>query len=127
MLKIVFLIKSIQTMKLDFSSDTPLSYLFRRTFYEDLRQVIDFWRPFLTDNDPSVDALQISQFHFNKKLITARQVYIDLISLKERGALRPSMKTLADYLFEHTNLSKSADALYQLLTRCRREWEECDK
>ena len=114
-------------MKLDFSSDTPLSYLFRRTFYEDLRQVIDSWRPFLTDNDPSVDALQISQFHFNKKLITARQVYIDLISLKERGALRPSMKTLADYLFEHTNLSKSADALYQLLTRCRREWEECDK
>ena len=109
------------------SPDTPLSTLFRRTFYEDLRQVINSWRPFLIDNDPSVDALQISQFHFNKKRITARQVYIDLISLKERGALRPSMKMLADYLFEHTNLSKSANALYQLLTRCRREWEACDK
>ena len=114
-------------MKIDLSPDTPLSYLFRRSFYEDLRQVIDSWRPFLIDNDPLVDPLQISQFHFNKKRITARQVYIDLISLKECGALRPSMKTLADYLFEHTNLSKSADALYQLLTRCRREWEECEK
>ena len=118
---------STKTMRIELSPDTPLSYLFRRMFYEDLRQVIDSWRPFLIDNDPLVDPLQISQFHFNKKRITARQVYIDLISLIECGALRPSMKTLADYLFEHTNLSKSADALYQLLTRCRREWEECEK
>ena len=114
-------------MKLIISPDTLLSDLFRRTFYEDLRQVINSWRPFLIDNDPSVDALQISRFDFNKKRITARRVYMDLISLIERGALRPSMQTLADYLFERTNLSKSADALYQLMARYRREWEEIEK
>ena len=114
-------------MKNCITPDTPLSYLFRRTFYEDLRQVIDSWRPFLIDDDSSVDALQINQFHFDKKRITARRVYIDLISLIERGALRPSMKILADYLFEHTNLSKSADALYQILARTRREWVDCEK
>ena len=112
-------------MKIKITPDTLLSDLFRRTFYEDLRQVINSWRSFLTDNDPSVDALQIKQFHFDKKRITAQRIYMDLISLIERGALRPSMQTLADYLFEHTNLSKSASALYQLLARYRREWEKC--
>ena len=113
-------------VRLSLTADTSLSALFRRTFYEDLRQVINSWRPFLIDVDTAVDALQLCRFRFDKKRITARQVYMDLISLIERGALRPSMHTLADYLFEHTNLSRSSSTLYQVLTRCRREWEAAE-
>ena len=105
------------------TADTPLSALFRRTFHEDLRQVIDSWRPSLQDCPPDADALALSRFVFDHRRITSKQVYMQLIELMEHGALRPSMRTLADYLFRHSNLSRSARTLYEMLGRCRREWE----
>ena len=110
--------------KIKITADTPLSALFYRTVHEDLRQVIDSWRPFLVDCPSDVDALALTHFCFDRRRINARQVYMVFADLMERGALRPSMRTLADYLFVHTNLSQSASTLYQLLARCRRDWEE---
>ena len=106
-----------------FSADTPLSALFRRTFHDDLRQVIDSWRPALVGCPPDVDALSLTSFCFDRRQLHAKRVYMDLIGLMERGALRPSLRSLADYLFTHSNLSRSPSTLYQMLSRCRWEWE----
>ena len=40
-----------------FEKDTPLSALFRDNFHGELRKVIESWRPYLIDDDASVDAL----------------------------------------------------------------------
>lgn len=74
-----------------FSADTPLSALFRRTFHDDLRQVIDSWRPALVGCPPDVDALSLTSFCFDRRQLHAKRVYMDLIGLMERGALRPSL------------------------------------
>lgn len=107
--------------KVVFTADTPLSALFRRTFHDDLRQVINSWRPFLQDCPPDVDALDMSRFILDHRRISSRGVYAQLIALMNRGALRPPMRTLADYLFYHSNLSRSAETLYQTLWRTRRD------
>ena len=83
------------------TADTPLSDLFRRTFHEELRQVINAWRPFLINDDKTKDALELCR--------------------------RPSLQMLADYLFLHSNLSRTASTLYQLLALARREWEQLEK
>ena len=75
------------------TADTPLSDLFRRTFHEELRQVINAWRPFLINDDKTKDALELCR----------------------------------DYLFLHSNLSRTASTLYQLLALARREWEQLEK
>ena len=108
------------------TADTPLSALFRRTFHEELRQVINTWRPYLINDDKTKDALELCRFDFDKKCLTARRVYWDLVELIECGALRPSLQTLADYLFDHSNLSRTASTLYQLLALARREWERIE-
>ena len=40
-----------------FDQDTPLSALFRDNHHEELRMVIDSWRPYLVDDDAAIDAL----------------------------------------------------------------------
>ena len=80
------------------TADTPLSDLFRRTFHEELRQVINAWRPFLINDDKTKDALELCR-----------------------------LQMLADYLFLHSNLSRTASTLYQLLALARREWEQLEK
>ena len=77
-----------------FSADTPLSALFRRMFHDDLRQVIDSWRPALVGCPPDVDALSLTSFCFDRRQLHAKRVYMDLIGLMERGALRPSLRSL---------------------------------
>ena len=119
--------KVMMSMKIEINADTPLSDLFRRMFHEELRQVINSWRPFLINDDQTKDALELCRFDIDKKRFTARQVYWDLVGLVERGALRPSLQTLADYLFGHSNLSRTASTLYQLLALARREWEQLEK
>ena len=109
------------------TADTPLSDLFRRTFHEELRQVINAWRPFLINDDKTKDALELCRLDFDKKHLTAKRVYWDLVALIEHGALRPSLQMLADYLFLHSNLSRTASTLYQLLALARREWEQLEK
>lgn len=109
-------------MKNHISAGTPLSALFRVNFEGELRTVIESWRPCLIGDDPSIDALQLSYFEFNKKRMHAKEVYKDLLDLEEIGALKVSIRQLAFYFSEHSNLSRSFDSLYQQLKNYRSQW-----
>ena len=104
-----------------FSDDTPLSALFRKTRHEELRKVIESWRPYLIGDDTTVDALAITHFEFDKKRIYSNRVYYDLLDLDALGALQVSLSQLASYLADHSNLSSSYTALYQQLKHYRQE------
>ena len=101
-----------------FGKDTPLSALFRENFHDELRKVIESWRPFLIDDDPGINALAISHFKFDFTKILAMGVYIDLGRLLGMHPLKnDNMRTLADYLFLHSNLSSSQPTLYAQLRK----------
>lgn len=104
----------------DFTADTPLSALFREYHYEELRTAIESWRPCLIGDDPSVDALSMTDFQFDKRLIRLSDIYLSLCRLIRDDALRESMRTLAAYLFRHSNLSCSENSIYVLLKRYKR-------
>ena len=79
------------------TADTPLSDLFRRTFHEELRQVINAWRPFLINDDKTKDALELCRFDFDKKHLTAKRVYWDLVAFAGRlpvFALQPEQNSI---------------------------------
>ena len=105
-----------------FEKDTPLSALFRDNFHGELRKVIDEWRPFLIDDDASVDALAITRFEFDKNRIYSNKVYRDLCELDGLGALQVSLSQQARYLADHSNLSRSFATLYQQLKNYRSEY-----
>ena len=105
-----------------FDKDTPLSALFRDNHHEELRMVIDSWRPYLVDDDAAIDALALNRFEFDKDRIYANRVYRDLCGLDARGALHVSLSQLARYLTGHSNLSRSYATLYQQLKTYRGEW-----
>ena len=104
-----------------FGKDTPLSDLFRKTRHEELRKVIESWRPYLIDDDPTTDTLALTRFEFDKKRIYSNRVYYDLLDLDALGALQVSLSQLACYLADHSNLSSSYTALYQQLKHYRQE------
>ena len=104
-----------------FDADTPLSALFRENHHEELRKVIDSWRPYLIDDDPSIDAFDLTRFEFDKKHIYSNRVYYDLLDLDAIGALKVSLSDLARYLADHSNLSNSYATLYRLLKKYRQE------
>lgn len=108
--------------KLNITPDTPLSVLFWCPFHEELRQVINSWQPFMVAYPKNADELQLCKFDFDRT-IQAKQVYMALIDLIEKGALKTSLHTLAAYLFSHANLSNSERTLYNLLCRYKIEWE----
>lgn len=105
-----------------FDQDTPLSALFRDNHHEELRMVIDSWRPYLSNDDAAIDALALNRFEFDKDRIYANRVYRDLCGLDARGALHVSLSQLARYLTGHSNLSRSYATLYQQLKTYRGEW-----
>lgn len=108
-------------MNKDIKSGTPLSALFRLNFEGELRTVIESWRPCLIGDDPSIDALQLSYFEFDFNKILAMSVYIDLGHLLCKHPLvDDNMRTLADYLFEHSNLSNSQPTLYAQLRKYKK-------
>ena len=104
-----------------FNADTPLSALFRENHYEELRKIIDSWRPYLIGDDPNVDALALKDFQFDKQQIYSNRVYYDLLDLDALGALQVSLSDLAHYLADHSNLSNSYATLYRLLKKYRQE------
>ena len=104
-----------------FDKDTPLSVLFRDNFHSELRKVIESWRPYLIDDDASVDALAMTRFEFDRKRIYSNRVYYDLLDLDDSGALQVPLSQLASYLADHSNLSQSYDTLYRQLKKYRQE------
>ena len=104
-----------------FGKDTPLSALFRKTRHEELKKVIESWRPYLIGDDTTVDALAITRFEFDKKRIYSNRVYYDLLDLDALGALQVSLSQLACYLADHSNLSSSQATLYRQLKMYRQE------
>ena len=107
---------------LSFDDSTPLSALFRKNHHEELRKVIDSWRPFLIGDDPGIDALAMTRFEFDKDKIYSNKVYRDLCELDALGALQVSLSQLARYLSAHSNLSRSYATLYQQLKNYRSEY-----
>ena len=104
-----------------FDADTPLSALFRENHHEELRKVIDSWRPYLIDDDPSIDALALAHFEFDFDKIIATHIYIDLGRLLYVHALKDdNMSLLAKYLFRHSNLSNSQSTLYVQLRKYKK-------
>ena len=107
--------------RIKINADTPLSVLFRKNFHSELRNVIESWRPYLIGDDPSVDALAMTHFEFDKKHIYSNRVYYDLLDLDALGALQVPLSQLASYLAGHSNLSQSLDTLYRQLKKYRQE------
>ena len=105
-----------------FDADAPLTALFRENHHEELRKVINSWRPYLIDDDPTADALVLTRFEFDKDRIYSNKVYRDLCGLDVAGALKVPLSQLARYLADHSNLSRSYATLYQQLKYYRGEW-----
>ena len=98
--------------------DTSLSALFRPSFHQELRQVINSWRPFLIGCPPDVDALDLSWFAFDFSRIQVMYVLIDLGRLLcHHPLVDDNMRTLVIYLVDHTNLSCSMPTLYAQLRK----------
>ena len=111
------------TAETSFNDSTPLSALFRENHHEKLRKVIDSWRPYLIDDNPDIDTVAISNFQFDMTAIRPVSIYMDLAYLINHDALRPPMSVLAAYMFQHSNLSRSKNALYVQLKRYRKMCE----
>ena len=104
-----------------FDADTPLSALFRENHHEELRKVIDSWRPYFIGDDPSIDALALAHFEFDFDKIIATHIYIDLGRLLYVHALKDdNMSQLAKYLYQHSNLSNSESTLYVQLRKYKK-------
>ena len=103
-----------------FNADTPLSALFRESHHEELRQIIESWRPFLVEDDPNMDALALNSFHFDFDQTRPVCIYMDFAHLINHDALASPISVLAAYLFQHSNLSRSENALYVQLKRYKK-------
>ena len=103
------------------ADDTPLSALFRESHHDELRKIIESWRPALINDDPSVDALKTSSFQFDFDKIIATSIYIDLGRLlNEHALVDNNMGLLASYLYQHSNLSNSQPTLYAQLRKYKK-------
>ena len=104
-----------------FDADTPLSALFRENHHEELRKIIDSWRPYLIGDDSTIDALAMTSFEFDFDKVIATHIYIDLGRLLHDHALKDdNMSQLAKYLYQHSNLSNSESTLYVQLRKYKK-------
>ena len=104
----------------EFDADTPLSALFRESHHDELRKIIEVWRPYLTNDEPTMDSLVLNSFQFDFSEIRPVNIYMDLARLISHDALTTPMSVLAAYMFQHSNLSKSENALYVQLKRYKK-------
>lgn len=84
-------------------------------FFLSIETVINAWRPFLVNNDPTVAALQMTHFQFDHQRFQSKRAYLDLMDVVKMDGLLVSLHALADYLNAHSNLSSSATTIYQSL------------
>ena len=99
-------------------NETPLSALFRKNSHEQLQTVIEAWRPFLISE--TEDVMKLNEFKFDLSRIQPSTIYLDLAQLINQGGLQCSMSVLAAYMFTHSNLSRSENALYVQLKRYKK-------
>ena len=99
-------------------NETPLSALFRKNSHEKLQTVLETWRPFLIGE--TEDVMKLNEFKFDLSRIQPSTVYLDLAQLINQGGLQYSMSVLAAYMFTHSNLSRSENALYVQLKRYKK-------
>ena len=99
-------------------NETPLSALFRKNCHEKLQTVLETWRPFLIGE--TEDVMKLNEFKFDLSRIQPSTVYLDLAQLINQGGLQYSMSVLAAYMFTHSNLSRSENALYVQLKRYKK-------
>ena len=92
-----------------------------------MKMVIDSWRPFLKDFGPDENALCLNSFHFDLDQIQPSTVYLDFARLISQDGLMVPMSNLAAYMFSHSNLSKSENALYVQLKRYKKMCEQTRK
>jgi hypothetical protein len=112
--------KAEEDQEKPFDTDTPLSALFHKSHHEELIKIIESWRPHLIEADPEEDALRFCSFHFDFSQIRPATVYLDFAHLINHEALQSPMSVLAAYMFQHSNLSKSENALYVQLKRYKK-------
>ena len=103
-----------------FDGNTPLSALFRENHHDKLKTVIESWQPYLVNDDKDTDALARTSFVFDMEKIRPVSIYMDLVHLVNHDALRSPMSVLAAYMFQHSNMSQSQNALYVQLKRYRK-------
>ena len=103
-----------------FEKDTPLSALFRENHHDKLKAVIESWRPYLLNDEKEREALALTSFAFDMEKIRPVSIYMDLVHLIDQDALRFPMSVLAAYMFQHSNMSRSQNALYVQLKRYRK-------
>ena len=103
-----------------FDGNTPLSALFRENHHDKLKTVIESWQPYLVNDDKDTDALARTSFVFDMEKIRPVSIYMDLVHLVNHDALRLPMSVLAAYMFQHSNMSQSQNALYVQLKRYRK-------
>ena len=106
-----------------FEKDTPLSALFRENHHDKLKAVIESWRPYLLNDEKEREALALTSFVFDMEKIRPVSIYMDLAHLVNHDALRLPMSVLAAYMFQHSNMSRSQNALYVQLKRYRKMCE----
>ena len=99
-------------------NDTPLSALFRKNSHEKLQKVMETWQPFLTGETENV--MKLNEFEFDLSRIQPSTIYLDLAQLINQGGLQCSMSVLAAYMYTHSNLSRSENALYVQLKRYKK-------
>lgn len=102
-----------------FDSGTPLSALFRESHHEELKEMVKNWRLYMIEEGQTEDELILTSFQFDFEQIRPVNIYMDLAHLINHDALRVPMSVLAAYMFQHSNLSKSENALYVQLKRYR--------
>lgn len=120
--RVCFSIFYYRIMKINIKPDTPLSELFRENHHNELKEVIESWRKYLIDDDPSIDALKLSHFEFDKKRIRSKNIYASLLPLEHPWIMRTSLRQLAYYFSCHSNLGKSFKAIYQQIKNYRQDW-----
>ena len=103
-----------------FDGNTPLSALFRENHHDKLKAVIESWRPYLLNDEKEREALALTSFAFDMEKIRPVSIYMDLAHLVNHDALRLPMSVLAAYMFQHSNMSRSQNALYVQLKRYRK-------
>ena len=103
-----------------FDGNTPLSALFRENHHDKLKAVIESWRPYLLNDEKEREALALTSFAFDMEKIRPISIYMDLAHLVNHEALRLPMSVLAAYMFQHSNMSRSQNALYVQLKRYRK-------